>query len=185
MLQGVVIALSIVSAFALQAAARGASVYTAKPEDPSLLVLSKEKFPGLHADGVTDDSDTLQQAIDQARAGGLVLLVPEGRYLISKTIGIPPATRLLGFGKTRPVIVLGPHTPGFDANAPKYMIWFSGGGRGGRGGPNPAIVGGNFSDANPGTFYSGISNIDFEIQDGNPAAVAIRATSPSMASLAM
>ena len=29
-------------------------------------------------------------------------------------------------------------------------------------------------DANPGTFYSALSNIDFEIQDGNPAAIAIR-----------
>jgi len=30
-------------------------------------------------------------------------------------------------------------------------------------------------DANPGTFYSAISNIDIEIQDGNPGAVGIRA----------
>ena len=29
-------------------------------------------------------------------------------------------------------------------------------------------------DASPGTFYSAMSNIDFEIGDGNPAAVAIR-----------
>ena len=29
-------------------------------------------------------------------------------------------------------------------------------------------------DAEPGTFYSAMSNIDFEIGDGNPAAVAIR-----------
>jgi hypothetical protein len=30
------------------------------------------------------------------------------------------------------------------------------------------------ADANPGTFYSAMSNIDFEIGDGNPAAVAMR-----------
>ena len=29
-------------------------------------------------------------------------------------------------------------------------------------------------DANPGTFYSAISNIDIEIQDGNPGASAVR-----------
>src|SRR5260370_40881046 len=29
-------------------------------------------------------------------------------------------------------------------------------------------------DANPGTFYSAVSNIDIEIQDGNAAAVGIR-----------
>ncbi len=32
----------------------------------------------------------------------------------------------------------------------------------------------NIADANSGTFYSAMSNIDFEIGDGNPAAVAIR-----------
>ena len=36
--------------------------------------------------------------------------------------------------------------------------------------PNDTI-----GDASPGTFYSAMSNIDFEIGDGNPAAVAIRA----------
>jgi len=30
-------------------------------------------------------------------------------------------------------------------------------------------------DANPGTFYSAMSNIDIEIQDGNPGAVGVRA----------
>ena len=35
--------------------------------------------------------------------------------------------------------------------------------------PNDAIA-----DANSGTFYSAMSNIDFEIGEGNPAAVAIR-----------
>jgi hypothetical protein len=32
----------------------------------------------------------------------------------------------------------------------------------------------NVADANPNTFYSAMSNIDFEIGDGNPAAVAVR-----------
>ncbi len=32
----------------------------------------------------------------------------------------------------------------------------------------------DIADANPGTFYSAMSNIDFEIGDGNPAAIAIR-----------
>src|ERR1035438_7818174 len=35
--------------------------------------------------------------------------------------------------------------------------------------PNAAIA-----DANSSTFYSAMSNIDFEIGDGNPAAIAIR-----------
>jgi hypothetical protein len=59
------------------------------------------------------------------------------------------------------------------------------GGRGGRAGggapfrvpfPPPGTVppNPNIPDANPGTFYPAMSNIDFEIGDGNPAAIAIR-----------
>ena len=42
--------------------------------------------------------------------------------------------------------------------------------------PPPGSVPTNdaIADANPGTFYSAMSNIDFEIGDGNPAAIAIR-----------
>ena len=34
---------------------------------------------------------------------------------------------------------------------------------------------GSVPDANPGTFYSAMANIDFEIQSGNPGAVCVRA----------
>ena len=64
------------------------------------------------------------------------------------------------------------------------MVMFTGGGAAGRAGdgawrvpfPPPGSVPPNdaIADANPGTFYSAMSNIDFEIGDGNPAAVAIR-----------
>ena len=30
-------------------------------------------------------------------------------------------------------------------------------------------------DASPGTFYSALTNVDFEIQDGNPGTVGVRA----------
>ena len=164
-------------ALAMPLSVQAASVYLSKPEDPNAVVLTKAAFPELHADGAADDTAVLQRAIDQASAKSLLLLVPEGRYHVSQTIGIPPSTRLIGFGNTRPIFVLGAHTVGFDTSAPKYMVWFSG--RGGsttqRSAPNAGSVGTGFPDANPGTFYSGLSNIDFEIQEGNPAAVAIRA----------
>src|SRR5579862_7019421 len=70
-----------------------ASFYTDKPDDPDVVVLTKDQFPNLHADGVGDDTETLQQAITQASRNGNVLLVPQGRYLITKTIGIPASTR--------------------------------------------------------------------------------------------
>ena len=158
-----------------------ASFYTEKPNDPDLLVLDKNHFPALHADGTADDTDTLQQAINQAGANNQVLLIPQGRYLISKTIGIPGATRVIGYGHERPVLVLAAHTPGFDTNAPRYMIWFICGGGGGRRAaeerPAPSTTSPTFfrRHSQAGTFYSGLSNIDFDIADGNPAAVAIRA----------
>ena len=46
------------------------------------------------------------------------------------------------------------------------MIWFAHG----PGAPGQPVV-----DGNEGTLYSGLSNIDMEIQDGNPAAIAVRA----------
>jgi hypothetical protein len=72
--------------------------------------------------------------------------------------------------------VLGPNTPGYqDKDQENLMVFFAGGrpgfGRGGRrgtsNGPPP--------DANPGTFYSALSNIDLEIGDGNPGASGVRA----------
>jgi sugar lactone lactonase YvrE/pectin methylesterase-like acyl-CoA thioesterase len=165
------------SALAMPLPVLGRSVYPQKPDDPGAVVLTKVAFPELHADGIADDTATIQRAIDQASTKSMVLLVPEGRYRVSQTIGIPPSTRLIGFGNNRPTIVLGAHTAGYDNSPPKYMVWFSGGGSGStqNAAPHGGSVGAGFPDASPGTFYSGLSNIDFEIQDGNPAAVAIRA----------
>jgi sugar lactone lactonase YvrE len=165
------------SAVAVSISVRAASVYLDGPDDSSAVVLTTAAFPELHADGISDDTAVLQRAIDRAGASSLLLLIPEGRYRVSKTLGIPPSTRLIGFGKSRPTLVLADHTAGYDSDPPKYMVWFSGraGATTQRNVANLGSVGAAFSDASPGTFYSGLSNIDFEIQDGNPAAVAIRA----------
>ena len=102
-----------------------------------------------------------------------------------------PSIRLIGYGAKRPVFVLAPSTPGYqDRNAERQMVFFAGsrpGAIGARGGPAattpPAAGAGRGgqpgarpADANPGTFYSAMSNIDIEIGDGNPGAVAIRGT---------
>jgi SMP-30/Gluconolactonase/LRE-like region len=92
---------------------------------------------------------------------------------------------VIGYGKTRPVFVLADNMPGYQQGL-GYMFLFAGGkprkesrmdfatGR-----PAEPIVGTfppepSIPDANPGTFYSAMSNEDFEIGKGNPAAVAIR-----------
>lgn len=166
----------ILATLLLNSLSHGASFYTARPDDPAAVVFTKEEFPELHADGVGDDSLVLQSAIDQAAGNGRVLLIPEGRYRISQTIGIPASTRVIGFGAKRPAIVLGANTPGYTNRdeAPKYMIWFSGGRRGSGDRAQPSQVNSSFSDANPGTFYSAFANVDIEIGDGNAAAAGIR-----------
>ncbi len=63
--------------------------------------------------------------------------------------------------------MLGDRTPGFqDPEKPRYMVFFAG--RRPRDGSPPP-------DANPGTFYSALSNVDLEIGAGNPGAVGVRA----------
>ena len=79
---------------------------------------------------------------------------------------------MIGFGKKRPKFVLKKDTSGFqeapqdDKGEAVYMFWFTG---------NTPRVEGYIQDANAGTFYSAVSNIDFQIEEGNPAAVVMRA----------
>ena len=141
------------------------SVYTQKPNDPQALYFTPEFF-NIRADGKTDVSDELQMAINRLKrekAFG-ILFIPEGKYLINKTIHVPAAIRLIGYGKNRPEVILGKNTPGFQSQQ-NYMIWFTGGL------PQPDRP---VQDAGAGTFYSALSNIDMRIENGNPEAVAIR-----------
>jgi hypothetical protein len=144
----------------------GTSYYRARPNDAKAVYLSTDNFP-VKGDGIADDSDVLQQAINKVRetTNQGILFVPAGRYRLTKTIYIWPGIRLIGFGTVRPAFVLAANTPGFQ-QGPAYMMFFAGGGPS----PNAAPA-----DANPGTFYSAISNIDIEIQQGNPGAVGVRA----------
>jgi len=149
----------------------GSSYYTVRPADPKAVHL--DTF-GAKGDGVADDSDAIQRAIDRAQetVGQGIVLVPMGRYRITKTIYVWPAIRVIGYGANRPVFVLAPDTPGYqDSNAERQMVFFAGS----RPGPTGSR-GGRPADASPGTFYSAMSNIDIEIGDGNPGAVAIRGT---------
>jgi Pectate lyase superfamily protein/SMP-30/Gluconolactonase/LRE-like region len=149
------------------------SYFQGRLDDASAVYLTKDQFP-VHGDGSSDDSDALQQAINkvQETTNQGILFIPSGRYRISRTIYIWPGIRLIGYGKTRPVIVLGAASPNFQSG-PSYMILFAGR----RPSKHDTNNGSNETppDANPGTFYSAISNVDIEIQDGNPGAVGIRA----------
>jgi len=181
------IGFSLACAAALTAAAgafASSSVFESAPNDPRAVTVKGK------ADGRADDSDAIQRALDQAaqRGGGGVVFLPSGRYRISRTILIWPAVRLLGTGPTRPVIILGSNTPGFQHGIGS-MIVFTGATRGenARGDlgrielprvpfPPPTVVpfDPKIWDANPSTFYSAMSNIDLEIGSGNPAATGVR-----------
>jgi sugar lactone lactonase YvrE len=162
----------------------GTSVFTTALDDPRAVRLS-----GAVGDGKADDSAAVQAAIDKAAADreeGIVF-IPEGRYRLTRTIYVWPAVRVIGWGAHRPVFVLGDSTPGFSKGVADMVIFA--GVRPGSGPssrperpaskvpfPPPGSVPPNLeiSDANPGTFYSAMSNIDFEIGKGNAGAVGIR-----------
>ena len=142
------------------------SYYPSRLDDPKAIYLTRENPPA-QADSIADDSAALQQAINKVQETTKqgILFIPAGRYRLTNTIYIWPGIRLIGYGATRPVFVLPANTPGFQ-RGPAYMIFFAGARPHGDAPP---------PDAHPGTFYSAISNIDIEIQDGNPGAVGVRA----------
>ncbi|RYE98353.1 MAG: gluconolaconase, partial [Oxalobacteraceae bacterium] len=153
------------------------SAYQSMPEDARAVLVQAR------GDGIADDSDAIQRAIDGAAnkgQGGIVFL-PSGRYRITRSLLVPIAVRIYGVGRTRPVLVLGPRTPGFQKGVANMLI-FTGTDTYNIGGvamPVPGAVPFDpvdkpVRDANSSTFYSALSNVDFEVGDGNPAAAAVR-----------
>ena len=110
------------------APAWAASYYTVRLDDPKAVYLDTAR-----GDGIADDTEAIQKAIDKVNQG--VLFIPQGRYRLTRTLTVWPSTRLIGYGATRPVFVLAANTPGYsDPAAENYMVFFSGGRPGGRGG---------------------------------------------------
>ena len=163
--------------------ASASSVFTARLDDPKAVYLTAQEF-GVQGDGVTDDTTAIQAAIDKAEGGvreGIVF-IPSGRYRLTRTVYLWPGVRLIGYGATRPVFVLADNAPGFQTGE-GVMVMFTG--------ASPATIlhsskrvpfpppgsvppNDNIADADEDTFYSAMSNINFEIGAGNPAAIAIR-----------
>ncbi len=154
------------------AAVDESSIYTQRPNDPEAVYFTPENYP-ITADGKTDVSEALQAAINklkQEQNFGIVF-IPDGTYQLTRTIYIPASIRLIGYGKKRPLFVLAKNSPGYqqepalDKGKAKYLFWFTGG----------VVTDENrVGDANAGTFYSAMSNINLKIEDGNPYAVALR-----------
>ncbi|MGI9071280.1 MAG: glycosyl hydrolase family 28-related protein [Bryobacteraceae bacterium] len=152
--------------FLIGLSASAASVFTTQPDDPKAIVVSGH------------DGAAVQAAIDKAAASNThegIVFVPSGHYAFSQTVYVWPGVRLFGIGQARPVFVLPENTAGFQKGL-GVMVMFTGGKPGHAAVPPQGAVppSANIPDANSGTFYSAISNVDFEIGDGNSAAVGIR-----------
>jgi hypothetical protein len=167
-------ALLAATTLAAPAWAAGPSIFPTAPDEPHAVTVKAK------GDGKADDSAAIQQAFDQARdktGHGLVFL-PSGTYRITRSLIVPAGVRVYGVGPTRPVILLGANTPGFQQGV-STMVIFAGGDQYKVGKvpvPVPTVVPRDkqVRDANSGTFYSSMSNVDIEIGAGNPAAAGVR-----------
>jgi sugar lactone lactonase YvrE len=174
---------------------QAASIYTERIDDPKAVYLTESEF-GVKGDGETDDTAAIQAAIDKVSdtTGEGILFIPEGKYRITRTVYVWPGIRVIGYGKLRPLVLLAAHTPGYQSGVAD-MFFYAGARPGNRRSANAAAFPGGagfaafhgpesppgtvppnrtMPDANPGTFYSAMSNIDFQIGDDNAGAVAIR-----------
>ena len=69
--------------------------------DPCLAINQKDisvKLFGAKGDGVTDDSPSIQKAINSLKDGG-TLFFPKGQYVFEQTLNIPSNVRILGDSK--------------------------------------------------------------------------------------
>ncbi|HEY9139013.1 MAG TPA: glycosyl hydrolase family 28-related protein, partial [Terriglobus sp.] len=146
------------------------SLYAERP--PDALAVVADSTMHVVGDGVADDTAALQAAIDKVAdttVSGIVLL-PQGRYRVTHTLHLWSGIRLIGYGAKRPVLVLAANTPGYQSGheflgTGRYMLQFA---------SRKPAAGSEVVDANEFTFYSGLSNVDFEVGDGNPAAICVR-----------
>ena len=145
------------------------SYYNKKLEDKAAVYFDSS-LGNIDNSGTSDVSDILQKTIDDLveKNGYGVIMVPSGKYLLSKTIMIPKAVRIIGYGESRPEFILMDNAPGFDKADVKdkggyrYLFWFINIGEEG------------IEDSNPGTFYSAMTNVDVYLGENNPWAVAFR-----------
>ncbi len=168
------------------------SYYPVRLEDNSAVYVIRGQ-DGVAGDGVADDTDALQRSInrvEETTQQGVVFL-PEGHYRLTHTLYIWPGIRMIGYGAHRPVLMLGDHTESYGGEV-AYMVFFAGARPETPGSrlrtartqhhrlPGDTVFPGTVPpakdvvDANPGTFYSAMSNVDFDLGEGNAGAVGIR-----------
>jgi len=90
---------------------RGATVeIVARPGAPKNVISAAQH--GAKGDGVTDDTEAIQRALDAvAKAGGGRAALPLGRYLISRTLVLPEGVELVGVSPEGCILQASPWKP--------------------------------------------------------------------------
>ncbi len=142
------------------------SFYPSYLSDTLAVYLTPDKF-GVTPNSQGDDTRALQEAIDEVEKKSKygIVFIPEGEYEITSTVYIWKGIRVIGIGKRKPVFTLKENTPGFSGLKHKYLFHFA---------SNKPREREPIVDANPGTFYSALSNVAIVIKDGNTSAIAVR-----------
>lgn len=166
----------LISSFSLQHA--GAQYAPTATELNSIGVLNASSYPGVVGDGITDVSNALLAAIDEAYTSQKVLLLESGTYLVSKQLLFKQdfdnkkyrAHQFIGSTTgARPVILLKSGSADFQIPSnSKAVIRFMC-----EDDPDRPTDKGEKPSIN---FNQGIRNIDIRIEDNNPGANGIHFT---------
>ncbi|NJK91939.1 MAG: hypothetical protein HC904_08990 [Blastochloris sp.] len=112
---------------------------------------------GAKGDGVTDDSDAIQEAFAKNSGSGSVIFLPNGTYLVSKTInwrGAKNRNVLQGESEQGAIVKLSDNNPAFqDPTKPRPMFHTGG--------------------APAQRFQNGFRSFTVDVGQGNPGAVGI------------
>lgn len=137
-----------------------------QPADSAAVFFTPDSF-NTHPNDTVSDAQALQNAINQIKRNHTygIVFIPEGTYILDHTVYLWRGIRLIGYGSERPVFQLPPNTKAFQGPEPAYMIQFC---------DSFSHRGETIQDAFNTTFYSGISHINFQIQQNNPFAIAVR-----------
>ena len=156
------------------------SIFTQPFPDPAVIDALASAC-GLRGDGIADDTLALQCAVNLTYSlpgssdctlpgRHVVALAGGGRaYRVTAPVYLPIWVRLLGYGATRPRILLAPSTPGYALRSipiPLLFVvnWAS---------ATPPLCNVSRYQGGNTAFGTGVLNVDFEIAHGNPSAVAI------------
>ncbi|MBM4019570.1 MAG: DUF4457 domain-containing protein, partial [Planctomycetes bacterium] len=133
------------------------------PPDSGIIDVTAAPY-NAKGDGVADDTKAIQAALNDYPNAGAIIYLPNGTYVISKTLRWPQGrgggseykrTVLQGQSRAGTIIRLKDACPGYtDAAAPKEMVWTGG--------------------APAQRFRNAIRNCTWDTGKGNPGAVGVR-----------